>query len=75
MANEAAIASLQASIANWAAALAADSTTPQPTYSLDGESVNQAEWRSGLLKDIRDAQETIAALDSTWTFLAAGATN
>lgn len=51
--------SLATSIAAWTAALAADSTAPQPTYSLDGKSVSQAEWRTALIANIKEAQDAI----------------
>ncbi len=50
---------LATAIAAWTAALLADSSSPQPSYSLDGKSVSQGEWRDGLMKLIADAQNVI----------------
>lgn len=47
---------------NWAAALLADSTSPQPSYSLDGQSVSRQEWRDGLAKGIESLNKTINAM-------------
>ncbi len=41
-------------IAGYAVALAADSVSPQPSYSLDGKSVSRNEWREGLTKLITE---------------------
>jgi hypothetical protein len=71
----AAVANLESAIAGWAAALAADALDPQPSYSLDGEQVSRAEWRTALVANIKDANAAIAELDSTWTFVAVGRTN
>ena len=59
---------LQAAIAGWSAALQADATSPQPSYSQDGKSVSQAEWRDKLLKNIEDAQNQINARNPTITW-------
>lgn len=60
---------LAAAIAGWVAALQADSAAPQPSYSLDGKSVSQQEWRAGLTKLIEDAQNVInqRAPTITWS--------
>ncbi len=60
--------SLATSIAAWTAALLADSTAPQPTYSIDGKSVSQAEWRDNLMKLIKDAQDAINQRSPTITW-------
>lgn len=43
-----AIDNLDVAIAGYASALAADSVNPLESYSLDGENVTRAEWRTGL---------------------------
>ncbi len=43
-------------IASWEAALLADSASPQPTYTLDGKTVGQAEWRDHLQANISKAR-------------------
>jgi soluble cytochrome b562 len=50
---------LTTAIAGYAAALAADSVSPQASYSLDGKSVSRNEWREGLQKLIDNLQKTI----------------
>jgi len=55
--------SLNTAIANWATALANDSVSPQPSYSLDGQSVSREEWRAGLLQRIQDANQLVIALN------------
>ena len=47
---------------NYATALATDSVSPQPSYSLDGQSVSRQEWRDGLLKMIVELNKTINAM-------------
>lgn len=44
---------------NYAAALAADSVSPQPSYSIDGKSVSRNEWRDSLLRQIKELNELI----------------
>lgn len=45
---------LATTIAGYAAALAADSVSPQPSYTLDGKSVSRNEWREGLQRMIAE---------------------
>jgi 23S rRNA A2030 N6-methylase RlmJ len=54
---------LQTMVTNWSAALVADSTSPQPSYSLDGKDVKRDEWRDGLFKKILEANKMINALN------------
>lgn len=44
---------------NLIAALLADSADPQPTYSLDGESISRQEWRKGVQEQIKEYTELI----------------
>lgn len=67
MADVAAIA-LQTCITNWAAALQADSVSPQPSYMIDGKSVSRSEWRTSLQQLIADAQDTINQRSPTITW-------
>lgn len=53
---------LSTAIAGYAAALAADSVSPQPSYTLDGKSVSRNEWREGLQRMIVELQKTVNAL-------------
>ena len=53
---------LSATIAGYAAALAADSVNPQPSYTLDNKSVSQNEWREGLQKLIDALTKTLNGL-------------
>jgi len=46
----------------YAAALAADALNPQPSYSLDGQSVDRDKWRETMLKMINQIQLTINAM-------------
>ena len=71
MADVATVA-LQTCINNWSAALQADSTSPQPSYSIDGESVSQNEWREHLQQLIADAQNTINQRNPTITWSGTG---
>ena len=50
---------LNTTIAGYAAALAADSVSPQPSYTLDGKSVSRNEWREGLQRLITALQQTV----------------
>lgn len=59
---------LQTTIAQWSAALQADSVSPQPSYSLDGKSVSRNEWRTALLKQIADGQDVINQRNPTVTW-------
>ncbi|AMV27364.1 hypothetical protein VT84_23395 [Gemmata sp. SH-PL17] len=52
---------LNATIAGYAAALAADSVNPQPSYELDGKRVDRNQWREGLQKLIDALQKTVNA--------------
>ena len=56
-----ALTDLQTILNNYQSALAADSANPQPSYSLDGQSVSRNEWRDSLLKAIVQLQQTINA--------------
>ena len=53
---------LEATIAGYATALAADSVSPQPSYTLDGKSVSRNEWREGLQRLIDALQKTVNAM-------------
>ncbi len=44
---------------NYLQALVDDSASPQPTYSLDGESVSREAWRDNLLKLVKEMNELI----------------
>ncbi len=50
---------LETTIAGYATALAADSDSPQPSYTLDGKSVSRNEWREGLQRLIDALQKTV----------------
>lgn len=54
---------LQTAVSGYAAALAADASSPQPSYSIDGQSVSRQEWRDGTLKMIIELNKVIVALD------------
>jgi hypothetical protein len=46
------LASVYAQRSNLLAALAADSLSPQPSYSVGGQSVSRSEWRESLLRQV-----------------------
>jgi hypothetical protein len=50
---------LQSLVTNWSAALVADSSSPQPSYALDGKAVSRSEWRESLFKQILEANKMI----------------
>lgn len=52
---------LNATIAGYAAALAADSVNPQPSYTLGDKTVSRTEWREGLQRLIDAVQQTVNA--------------
>ena len=56
-----ALTDLQTVLNNYQSALAADSVSPQPSYSLDGQTVSRNEWRDSLLRAIVQLQQTINA--------------
>lgn len=47
----------------WIAALAEDAANPQPSYSIDGQSVDRNAWRRSLLDSLKLLNEQILALD------------
>lgn len=47
-----ALSNIDAAIAGYAAALAADSLAPKASYNVDGEAVSRNEWRLSLSKTI-----------------------
>lgn len=55
--------SLRTCINGWSSALAIDAMSPQPSYSVDGESYQRNEWRQMLLESIIKAKTTINALN------------
>lgn len=54
---------LNTTIANYATALALDSVSPQPSYTLDNKSVSQNEWREGIQKIMEALQRQVNALN------------
>jgi hypothetical protein len=46
------IAALATQRTNLLAALTADSVSPQPSYSVGGQSVSRTEWRESLLRQV-----------------------
>ncbi len=46
---------------NYLAALAADSTNPKKSYSIDGQSVNRDAWRESLFKRIAEIDELLTS--------------
>ncbi len=54
---------LTTAITGYATALALDSVSPQPSYTTDGRSVSQQEWREGLQRLIEALQKQINALN------------
>jgi hypothetical protein len=58
----AAVDSLILSRDNYAAALAADSVSPQPSYSIDGEAVDRTTWRRELAALVEELNATINAM-------------
>jgi hypothetical protein len=53
---------LNTTIAGYATALAADSVSPQPSYTLDGKSVSRNEWRESLERLMEALQKQVNAL-------------
>lgn len=45
-----ALADIQVAIQGLESALAADSANPQPTYTLNGKTVQRSEWRESLVR-------------------------
>ena len=50
---------LEAIKSNYLTVLAADSVSPQPSYSIDGQSVNRDQWRDSLMAKIKDINDLI----------------
>lgn len=48
---------ISATITGYLNALAADSASPQPTYSLDGENVSRDAWRDNLRRAVKELAE------------------
>ncbi len=50
---------LNATIAGYAAALAADAANPQPSYTKDGQTVSRNEWRESLQRMITELSKAV----------------
>lgn len=57
------IASLATQRSNLLAALTADSVSPQPSYSVGGQSVSRAEWRESLLRQVAELNKMAQILN------------
>ncbi len=55
---------LNATIAGYVAALAADADNPQPTVTIDGKTVDRNVWREGLQRQIVALQKTVNGLNT-----------
>lgn len=54
-----AVTDLQAAIQGLESALAADSSNPQPTYSLNGKTVSRTEWRTSLIQALEGLKQQV----------------
>jgi hypothetical protein len=57
---------LRTTLDNYAKALAADSINPQPSYTMDGKSVQRNEWRRLMLEAMRELAGLISGLSPYW---------
>lgn len=55
------LSDLQTAINGLEAALAADAANPQPSYTLDGKSVQRSEWRTSLMDAIEAMKRHVNA--------------
>ena len=56
-----ALADLQTAISGIESALAADAANPQPSYTLDGKTVQQNEWRTSLIQALESLKRQVQA--------------
>lgn len=65
---------LQTAIDNLTAALATESANPQPSYSINGQSVDWNGYRAAILKQIRDMHELADDLNGPFDVVVSGMT-
>jgi len=56
------IAAIATQRTNLMSALTADSISPQPSYSVGGQSVSRSEWRESLLRQVQELNRLSQAL-------------
>ena len=65
----AAVDSINAAITNVAAQIASITANPQPTYSVDGQSVSWSEYLAMLTKQMEDLQEVSIFLTGPYSLV------
>lgn len=48
------------------AALAEDAANPKPNYSIAGQSVDRASWRSSLMQELKDLNAIQDSINGPW---------